>query len=155
MLRRLLNVASIICLVMCVALIGLWVRSYYRSDLLFRLDKNNHVIGIGSEKGMVYLWPGHTVPPIPSTSGLQGWQFSSGNIANRPGSFQWGSFQWTVSAEITRINVPYWFITPLVAAAACLPWIKRFSLRSLFIATTFLAVVLGMIAWLDHSWIGK
>ena len=33
------------------------------------------------------------------------------------------------------------------------PW--RFNLRSLFIATTFLAVVLGMIAWLDHSWIGK
>ena len=33
------------------------------------------------------------------------------------------------------------------------PW--HFSLRSLFIATTFLAVVLGMIAWLDQAWIGK
>jgi hypothetical protein len=33
------------------------------------------------------------------------------------------------------------------------PW--RFNLRSLFIATTFLAVVLGMIACLDRSWIGK
>ena len=32
---------------------------------------------------------------------------------------------------------------------------SRFSLRSLFIATTFLAVVLGMIAWLDRAWIGK
>jgi hypothetical protein len=31
----------------------------------------------------------------------------------------------------------------------------RFTLRSLFIVTTFLAVVLGMIAWLDRSWIGK
>jgi hypothetical protein len=27
--------------------------------------------------------------------------------------------------------------------------------RSLFIATTFLGVVLGMIAWLDRAWIGK
>jgi hypothetical protein len=26
---------------------------------------------------------------------------------------------------------------------------------SLFIATTFLAVELGMIAWLDRAWIGK
>jgi hypothetical protein len=33
------------------------------------------------------------------------------------------------------------------------PW--RFNLRTLFIATTFLAVVLGMIAWLDRAWIGK
>jgi hypothetical protein len=35
------------------------------------------------------------------------------------------------------------------------PWPWRFNLRSLFIATTFLAVVLGMIAWLDRAWIGK
>ena len=31
----------------------------------------------------------------------------------------------------------------------------RFTLRNLFIATTFLAVVLGMIAWLGRAWIGK
>jgi hypothetical protein len=31
----------------------------------------------------------------------------------------------------------------------------RFTLRSLFVVTTFLAVVLGMIAWLDRAWIGK
>ena len=37
----------------------------------------------------------------------------------------------------------------------CRPWPWRFTLRSLFIATTFLAVVLGMIAWLDRAWIGK
>jgi hypothetical protein len=34
-------------------------------------------------------------------------------------------------------------------------WPSRFTLRSLFIATTFLAVVLGTIAWLDPAWIGK
>ena len=33
------------------------------------------------------------------------------------------------------------------------PW--RFSLRTLFIVTTLLAVVLGLIAWLDRAWIGK
>jgi hypothetical protein len=32
------------------------------------------------------------------------------------------------------------------------PW--RFRLRSLFIVTTFLAIGLGMIAWLDRAWIG-
>jgi hypothetical protein len=37
-------------------------------------------------------------------------------------------------------------------------WYKRgwqFTLRDLLIATTFLAVVLGMIAWLDRAWIGQ
>jgi hypothetical protein len=143
MLRRLRIAASVFIIVVTAALMGLWVRSYWRSDILYRLDKNNHVIGIGSEKGMVFLWPGHTVPPMPLTSGLQGWQLTIGKIESRPGSFQWGNFQWTVSAGITRINVPYWFITPLAAAAAFLPWVKQFSLRTMLIATTVLAVILS------------
>ena len=32
MLRRLLNIASIVCLVLCVALMGMWVRSYHWVD---------------------------------------------------------------------------------------------------------------------------
>ena len=32
MLRRLLNIASIVCLVLCVALMGMWVRSYSAVD---------------------------------------------------------------------------------------------------------------------------
>jgi hypothetical protein len=34
-------------------------------------------------------------------------------------------------------------------------WPCRFTLRNLFIATTFLAIVLGMIAWLDRARIWK
>jgi hypothetical protein len=50
--------------------------------------------------------------------------------------------------------IPYWFLalaTGLLAAACGKRWPRRFTLRSLFIATTFLAVVLGMIAWLDRE----
>ena len=42
-----------------------------------------------------------------------------------------------------------------LAMAFQLRWPSRFNLRSLFVVTTFLAVVLGMIAWLDRAWIGK
>jgi hypothetical protein len=42
-----------------------------------------------------------------------------------------------------------------LAMALRLRWPPRFTLRTLFIATTFLAIVLGMIAWLDRAWIGK
>jgi hypothetical protein len=143
MLRRLRIAVTAFFAVMAMAIVVLWVRSYYRSDILRHLDKSNHVIGIGSEKGMVYLWPGHTVPPIPATGGLRGWALSSGIIANRQGVSQWGRFQWTDSAGITMISVPYWFIAPLAVAAAILPWIRQFSLRAMLIATTVLAVVLG------------
>jgi hypothetical protein len=54
--------------------------------------------------------------------------------------------------------IPYWFLLLAVGSLAMLfrmTWPIRFTLRSLFIATTFLAVVLGMSAWLDQAWIGK
>jgi hypothetical protein len=52
----------------------------------------------------------------------------------------------------------YWFLVLMSGSLAMLfrmgwPW--RFTLRSLFIATTFLAAVPGMIAWLDRAWIGR
>jgi hypothetical protein len=46
------------------------------------------------------------------------------------------------------ISCPYWMLTSaaiLVARAPWLPW--RFSLRTLLIATTLLAVVLGLTVW--------
>ena len=36
----------------------------------------------------------------------------------------------------------------ILAAAATAPWIRRFSLRSLLIATTLVAIVLGLVVWL-------
>jgi hypothetical protein len=56
------------------------------------------------------------------------------------------------------VNLPYWFLALTSGSSAAilrLRWPLRFTLRSLFILTTFLAVVLGMIAWLDRAWIGK
>jgi hypothetical protein len=56
------------------------------------------------------------------------------------------------------VMLPFWFLVLVSGSLAMLlqlrwPW--RFNLRSLFIATTLLAVVLGMIVWLDRAWIGK
>src|SRR5262249_53550893 len=54
--------------------------------------------------------------------------------------------------------VPYWFlvlITGSLAMICRLRWPPQFTLRNLFIATTFLAAVLGMSAWLDRAWIGS
>src|SRR5262249_46214756 len=51
------------------------------------------------------------------------------------------------------VTVPFWFVTLLSALLDGLPWLSslprssRFSLRTLLIATTLVAVVLGLIVW--------
>jgi hypothetical protein len=64
----------------------------------------------------------------------------------------------SIGKDFHNLQIPFWFLVLVTGSAAMflrLHWPPRFTLRSLFIATTFLALVLGMIAWLDHSWIGK
>jgi hypothetical protein len=164
MLRRLLNIASILSLVACVAFMGMWVRSYWWCDELISHYTDTQVCSVLSVVGKVWLqstdlgpvqlterkiisvpignrkMPEFPVPPLPlgfSTT----WGFQA-------------EFSWASSTMI----VPYWFLVLTIGSLAMVSqfrWPWRFTLRTLFIATTFLAIVLGMIAWLDHSWIGK
>jgi hypothetical protein len=53
---------------------------------------------------------------------------------------------------VSYIWIPYWFLIPLSVIAAAAPWLRhRFSLRTLLIATTLIAVVLGMIVWMSRA----
>ena len=54
-------------------------------------------------------------------------------------------------------RVAYWFLVLASGSWSMsfrMRWPLRFTLRSLFVVTTFLAVVLRMSAWLDWAWIG-
>ena len=47
--------------------------------------------------------------------------------------------------------MPYWFLTLLSLSLAPLAWLhRRFSLRTLLIATTLVALALGLIVWAAH-----
>ena len=49
------------------------------------------------------------------------------------------------------INIPHWFPAMLFATLSAAPWIRwRFTLRTLLIAITAVAVVLGLIVWLSR-----
>jgi hypothetical protein len=51
------------------------------------------------------------------------------------------------SSGATGIVVPYWFVLVIVSGLAYLPWLRwRFSLRTLLIAITLVAILLGLIA---------
>jgi hypothetical protein len=168
MLRRLLNIASIVCLVACVALMGLWVSTNYgcvevKGHLPFR-----QVFDVFSMPGRVYVswitWQSTDRTPSEVSPWSITWRpfdwFSMGrDPSNPPGLLERLGFAaghdnvygWVVVS-------PFWLLvlaSGSLAMAFQLRWPPQFNLRSLFIATTFLAVVLGMTAWLDHSWIGK
>jgi hypothetical protein len=171
MLRRLLNIASIVCLVLCVALTGMWVRTYYPSQIIFRPSPTQYGFAVASAKGRIswsvgylskdddretienYVDPPQRIDRRPIDRELllnprlaSGQLASSGFAQNRRGLY----------ATVTMI--PYWFLVLAIGSLAMMFQMKmppQFNLRSLFVVTTFLAVVLGMIAWLDRAWIGK
>jgi hypothetical protein len=52
----------------------------------------------------------------------------------------------------TTISVPYWFALLsciAIGAASWAQWSKRFSLRTLLIGITLVAMLLGLIVWLS------
>jgi hypothetical protein len=161
MLRRLLNIASIVCLVACVALMGMWVRSYHWNDSLTAQAAHSKLYQVATCSGQMEVSLGcRLVGPI--TADLHSW--SVGSYESQPNPFLPTS---GMPNTLQRIGfnssgpifvMPFWFLVLTSGSLAMLfqlRWPLRFNLRSLFIATTFLAVVLGMIAWLDRAWIGK
>jgi hypothetical protein len=85
---------------------------------------------------------------------LDGWQASShliedpdARIDPRPG-WLW-EYRSLPTQSSLKIVVPFWLpvlATGATGAAACVPWIRwRFSLRTLLIATTLVAVALGVV----------
>ena len=60
-------------------------------------------------------------------------------------------FGWNTNDYFTQLWVPHWFlIIPLgiIAVTPVTPWTRlKFSLRTLLIATTLIAVLLGLVMW--------
>jgi hypothetical protein len=136
-----------------VLLIVLWVRSYQQADDVtcglssgpgYRcISLNGELLACRypSREGAVSLgWvirhlPGHDPHAFPSS-----WPSTLHGIAFE---FSEGRLWLTV--------LPQWFIAALFATLATVPWIRhskwRFTLRTLLIATTLVAVVLGAIVY--------
>ena len=136
------------CGLLCVLLIALWVRSYYWVDQVFvPVTRSAYVI----------LWS------MPNAFGI-GFADDTPNIALRKlsvptidwlaGTADGTGIPWNgymkFSISVDRVMVPYWFGVLLSATLPIVPWIRRFSLRTLLIATTLVAAVLGTIVWFSR-----
>jgi hypothetical protein len=134
-----LRIAVTACsLTACVLLVALWVRSYGWTYII---------------KGGIYsLWlqEGH-ISLHASPYGLrQPWQQFSYETPESIREFYEHRSDWAYIVESNgwNITIPHWFLGLLAAALATVPWIrwsKRFSLRTLLIATTLVAVALALV----------
>ena len=150
--RKLRIVFSITCLIACVLLIVLWVRSYRGADLFVRQFTSTSGVSVLSAKGRVELWAGQMrevmitegfIMPHDRVSDINsfaaGWGFVTAvqNSKTSPSGL-----------TCFRIKTPHWFLFFLLISLASLPWLRwRFSLRTLLIATTLVAVVLGLVVY--------
>jgi hypothetical protein len=142
MLKYLRIAVTALSLTACVLLIALWVRSYWHSDGLEGGLLGWFVEGESTQgqiRGAAYH-SGYTGAFVVDT-------FAIGDFEASPLRLDFG--YWDGGAGVW---VPHWFLTLVCgsfAVAPWLPWLRRFSVRTLLIAITLVAAALGSIAvWL-------
>ena len=137
----------------CVMLIVLWVRSYWRQDRAGFLLNPTRMFAVDSNRGTIEFqtygpkqdnW-GTFTKSVPHRDTLpSGYVYNAGRR----------SWRWETDVYSRRWfwTIPDWFFVFVAGAFSVLPWTGwirwHFSLRTLLIATTIIAVVLGLIVWL-------
>ncbi len=149
---RYLRIAfSATCLIACVLLIALWIRSYAWVDSVSkRVSATTWITGWSLEGEILWMLESN-----PNDSRPAGWNIDKmrieewNDVMDENPYYQPHPFGSPVLRRIAFDSIPYWFSTLIVATLAALPWIRwRFSLRTLLIATTLFAVALGLIVYL-------
>jgi hypothetical protein len=144
MLHYLRIAVTALSLTACVLLVALWVRSYWRLDTVHRKD-----ISVQSVQGIL-LCSSYDVA-------RDRWVFwSNAKVAmDYVGAMEDSGFRlvfgfgYKFYGDGRAVVVPLWLPVLVTASLATVPWIhwsRRFTLRTLLIATTLVAVVLGIIA---------
>jgi hypothetical protein len=119
------------------------VRSYYHADVIWGVNRNNTAFTLASRSGGLAASMGRgkgDVLQIPD------WGMESFPTTYAPSSGLLG-FRFLRDVSTTAVVVPYWFLAACSFALAALFAFKRswrFSVRSILIATTLLAIALGL-----------
>jgi hypothetical protein len=148
--RKLRIPFSAVCGIVCLLLIALWVRSYRWIDectLASRLELSSFYGRVDYQTlfppySFKHDWhySCHSAPDY-----ISNWGDSKLKIAmDQLFKFRRPTTSWPGS-------VPHWFLVLLSATIASAPWVRqlkwRFSLRTLLIAMTLVAVLLGAVVW--------
>jgi Na+/glutamate symporter len=140
--RKLRIAWSVACGVVAMLLCVLWVRSYWWADVVN--------IDVPTPFAVQFLSAlGHSSAAIYESE--QGWDWVRVNAELDPAMkdvAQQDCFGFKVRDGDWIILAPHWFLILLAGSIAVIPWLLyRFTLRTLLIATTLVAVVLGLIVY--------
>jgi hypothetical protein len=133
-------VASILCLVACVFLTGMWARSYTTYDWLVGPLPQSWVIQASTRPG------GFSLVVSGPAFRVKLWELSSYSIqadqAPPPVIFNWGTTQGRF-----HVSMPYLFLIPIFGTLGIVLGVRsyQFSLRTLLIGMTLVAISLGVI----------
>jgi hypothetical protein len=147
--RKLRIAWSVGCGILCLLLIVLWTRSHHAED---RAQCCISPVGIRlySSRGWIVLFKNST-PGAGPCAGPHPWHIALGSdhrmnpsdIRLRftsPANFFNGS-------PAANISLPHWLLIAFSGSMAAVPWFRwRFSLRTLLIGITVVAVILGLVA---------
>jgi hypothetical protein len=130
--------------ILCLLLIALWVRSYWRFDYVSGMATANRQVEVFAIQGRLVIgtWAETTFAP---------WRRQSNPVSDSQATVRIiEPHENALGFAIVKpsLVVPYYFlvfVTGVVVAAPWLPW--RFSLRTLLIVTTLAAVGLGVVVY--------
>jgi|SRR3954451_12709460 hypothetical protein len=148
--RKLRIAWSVFCGLPCVLLIALWVRSYWCKDTLEYSGPSN-LRTIVSERGEIHCDQTAWMDGGPDENE---WSVTSENVVPHNETATHGfSLKAGVYDNEFSFTFPQWSPVLAFMSVGAVPWIgwsKRFSIRSLLIATTLVAAVLGLAVWAVH-----
>ncbi len=137
---RYLRIAfSATCGIACVLLIALWVRSYFRVDDLSYRDRNiSSLRGVLFFNGQVFL---DETTDESDSSEFKLFRYTL---------LLWSNASHDAGVIGDELAIPDWVLVGSTSLIGVLPWIQwsnRFSLRTLLIAITLVAVLLGLVVY--------
>ena len=157
--RLLRVVSSVVCGLVCLLWFVLWVRSYWHIDQLGRNIVGKNHIGFMSIRGHLmacYRDDPALMAELKAAGVVDGWYrgelLTEDWITGTAGEKQWDpsklfrGFKFSIS----DLRLPYWFLvlTFAVPAAVLWPhWSRRFTLRTLLVGMSALAVLLVLLVW--------
>jgi hypothetical protein len=152
---------SAVCLIACVLLIVLWVRSYWSRQWAYVRMLDNYVEcstcrgRFGLQILGEHFRPGEraikwNAGSKPLAIDSQYTTFTDTPMSGFMTSVRTHRMSGNITLKSWQFVAPCWFMGGLCVAVAGLPWLRwswRFSLRTLLIATTLVAVLLGLIVY--------
>ena len=132
--RKLRIAWSVVCAIACALLIVFWVRSYRQVETLDNLY--GYRIDVKQGKLVLVERVQRSIGPISQALSLSA--AAARFLVKIP------------PKHVVVASLPLWILVVIGSLLAVAPWISRrtrFSLRTLLIATTLVAVVLGLIVW--------